>query len=156
MVQSLSPVAFESVSAVTATNTVELGTRRTVSGNEYVYVYNDGGSDINPGYAAVPAAGTTSYSCTVSATTSADIVFGVCKHTTLTTATYGWLLTRGYVNIETNAASGTVTTGTLIEVGANGDFSPVSNTTGNLSPAVGKALDTIVTGASGSAYVSCY
>jgi hypothetical protein len=43
----------ESVSQVTATNSVELGTRRIHSGNEYTYVYNKSSSTASVGYAMV-------------------------------------------------------------------------------------------------------
>src|SRR3990167_3574310 len=43
---------FESVSADTATPSVEIGTRRREGNDEYIYVYNDGGEQISPSYAA--------------------------------------------------------------------------------------------------------
>lgn len=152
-------VIIGSVSSVTSSrgaNDPEVGTIKVEGGREYVYVYNDGGEDIDPGFGAVIQSGASGYSVTVSAVTSADIVVGVCYHATLTTGTYGWLVRRGIVPVEMNATSGTVAAGDLLEVGANGDFQKVSNTTGNLAPAVGKALEAIVSSASGSAYISCY
>lgn len=157
---SVGPVIFKGgVSNVTATlsaNDPEVGARRWDGGREYVFVYNDGGEQIDPGFGAVLQSGATGYSVTVSSVTSADIVVGVCRNATLTTGTYGWLVSRGITNVEMNATSGTVAAGGLIEIGANGDFSPVSNTTANLAPAIGKALEAIVSSASGSAYISCY
>ena len=95
-------------------------------------------------------------SVSVSAVTSADIVVGVCRNATLTTGTYGWLVTKGITSIQMGATSGSVASRGLVEIGANGVFVPTSLTTGNLAPAVGQALAAIVSSASGSAYVSCY
>lgn len=149
------PVRFDSVTFTTNSlgqNDPEVGDRCTVNGKDYVFVYNTGGSIIPAGYGAVPAAGTTLMSVTVSAATSNDAVVGVAV-VSLSTAYYGWLQTRGYCNIEAGA---TISTSELIEIAANGVFAPVSNTTGNLAPALGKALDTIATDASGSAYINCF
>ena len=157
--EGVGPVVFGGVSMVTASlgaNDPQPGAIKVEGGREYIFVYNDGGSDINPGYGAVLVADATVMSCTVSAVTSADAVMGVCRHATLTTATYGWLVRRGITNVEMNATSGTVSALGLIEIAANGDFSPASLTTGNLAPACGKALEAIVSSASGSAYISCF
>lgn len=137
-------------------NDPEIGTRVTADGREYVFVYNAGGEQIGPGYAAVPNSAATGMSVTVTATTSADCVIGVCRNATLTTGTYGWLVTRGVTPIQMGATSGTVAALGLVEVGANGVFVPTSLTTGNKAPAIGKALAEIVSSASGNAYVSCY
>lgn len=158
--EGVGPVTFDGgVSMVTSSlgaNDPQVGAIKIEGGREYVFVYNDGGEQIDPGFGAVLQSGATGYSVTVSAVTSADIVVGVCRNATLTTATYGWLVRRGITPVEMNATSGTVAAGGLIEIAANGDFSPVSNTTANLAPAVGKALEAIVSSASGSAYISCY
>lgn len=134
----------------------ELGTRFVEDGREYVFVYNGGESDINPGYGAVIQTAATNMSVTVSAVTSADIVVGVCRNATLTTGTYGFLVTRGITPVEMAAAAGTVAARGLIEIGANGVFVPVSNTSGNKAPAIGIALTATVSSASGEAYICCY
>ena len=153
-----SPVRMFGVSHVTASlgaNHPELGTRMIDGASEYIWVYNAGGEDIDPGLGAVLVDGAAAYSCTVSSVTAADILIGVAKHNTLTTATYGWLLTRGITEVEMMATSGTVAAGDLLELGANGLFHKRSNTTAN-GPVCGKALDAIVSSASGSAYISVY
>jgi hypothetical protein len=157
--QSNYPIAFNSVSMVTATlgaNDPELGTRLSTGGLEYVFVFNAGGEDIDPGLGAVLNSAATGMSVTVSSATSADIVVGVCRHATLPTDTYGWLVTRGVTPIEMGATSGTVAALGLVEIAANGVFVPVSNTTGNKATPLGKALAEIVSNASGNAYISCY
>jgi len=158
---SAGPVAFSGgpsnvTSALNLGRDPEVGQRAWFDGREYVFVYNDGGEQIDPGFGAVLQSGVSGYSVTVSAVTSADLVVGVCRNATLTTGTYGWLVSRGITPVEMNASSGTVAAGDLLEVGANGDFQKVSNTTGNLAPAIGKALEAIVSSASGSAYICCY
>jgi hypothetical protein len=59
-------------------------------------------------------------------------------------------------SVQMAATSGTVVTGGLIEVGANGYGVPVSNTTGNKAPAFAKALNTIASSGTGDAYVRCF
>lgn len=151
----LSPIAFESVSAVTATPSVEVGTNRVEGGNHYVYVYNDCNSTIAIGNGMVLQSGATGYSCSISSVTATDLCVGVVKHANITTGTYGWALTKGFGTVQMLASSGSVAVGVGIELGANGLFAPVSNTTGNGS-VVGKALAAIVSGASGSAYISVF
>ena len=153
------PVLFEGVSGVTATpggNDVGIGYRRTEGGKGYLKVYNDCNSDINPGYGVVLSSGVSGYSISVTSVTSADIVVGVAQSTTMTTGTYGWVVTKGITAVEMGATSGSVASLGLIEIGAAGVFVPVSNITGVKSPAVGQALAAIVSSASGNAYVSCY
>jgi len=156
---SADPVLFYGPSHVTATlgsKHPEVGTRAHVAGRDYVWAYNDCNSDINPGFGCVLQSAATGMSVSVSAVTSADIVVGVCYHSTLTTGTYGWLLTRGIGKAEMNATSGTVAAKDLLEIGANGDWQKVSNTTANFAPAAGCALEAIVSSASGAAYFSVY
>ena len=147
------------VSMVTATlgaNDPEVGTRVNVAGRDYVFVYNEADSQISPGYGAVPNSAATGMSVTVTAATSADCVIGVCRNATLTTATYGWLVTRGVTPVQMGATSASVAARGLIEIGANGVFVATSLTTGNKAPAVGVALAAIVSSASGNAYISCF
>lgn len=155
------PVRMGGVSFTTATEGgryPELGQETYDSdGNKYVYVYNDCNSQISPSYGvAVQSGVSTGYSVTLSTVTSADLLVGVVKHATIATGNYGWVLTRGVAQVEMLASSGSVATNAPIEIGANGLFAPVSNTTGNKAPIVAKALEAIVSGASGSAYFSIY
>lgn len=151
---SVGPIRFDSATFTTTSlgdNDPEPGERAFINGTEYVFAYNEGGTVIAAGYGAVPNAGMSVMSVTVSAATSDDTVVGVAV-VSIAAASYGWLATRGVVNVE---AGETMTTGERIEVAANGDFAPVSNTTGN-GPTLGKALDTIATDASGSVYINCF
>ena len=151
------PIRFKGVSFVTATlggGAPQLGQETfDADGNKYVFVYNDCTSQILPTYGVAPQSGvSTPFSVTLSTVTSADILIGVVKHATIPTASYGLVLTRGVTQVEMLA---TVATNAPLEIGANGLFAPVSNTTGN-GPTIGKSLEEIVTGASGSAFIRAY
>lgn len=154
--QSATPVMFSGgVSMVTnslGANDPEIGTRTTVDGREYVFVYNGGGSTIAVGYGAVPNSAATNMTVTVSAATSADCVVGVCRNAAIADGYYGWLVTKGVTPV---FVTGAVTVRNLIEVGANAHFAVTSNTTGNKAPSIGIALET-ASSALTSAYISCY
>lgn len=138
----------ESVSAVTATPSVELGCRRTDSGNDYVYVYNGGGSQITQGYGAVLTA-CSNYTVSVSSAADARECFlGVAANATLTTATYGWLMTRGFAKLQ---LANTQATGIMLCVGANG-----ANATAPASSATDTIFAKVVSGGTSTALRLCY
>jgi hypothetical protein len=99
-----SQIFKESVSAVTLTPDVAIGTVREEGNNKYVYCYNAGGAYIYPGY-GVTMSGTTGYSVTVSTVTETGSFFGICKHATMATLTYGWIIVRGFTTLQASAAS---------------------------------------------------
>ena len=153
----LSPVAFEPVTAVTATpgaNDAQLGAIRQEGANTYIRVYNEGGANIAPGKGCVLQSGATNYSVTVSSVTSADLVVGVAVNT-MTTGTYGWVCARGITSVQA-ATTVSIAVGSLFEIADNGVFVLVSNTTGNKAPPVGKALAGIASNATGSAFISVF
>lgn len=149
------PVMFTPISNVTATlgaNSPGLGTKVIYQGNEYCYVYNAGNSQISKGYAAVVSA-VSGYSVTVSSVTMVDVPFGVCKHATLTTGTYGWLLTRGFVDLK-SVANSAVAAGSPLTLGADGvSVQAITTMTGQSH---GKAMT--ATGSAGTfgAHVRCF
>lgn len=114
------PIEAESVSNVTLTNSVDLGTVRIYHGEEYVYVYNDTSSTVAPGLGMVMS-GYTNMSVTVSSNTYFNVCIGVVKHATFVTASYGWLLTRGFTNVKMHANSSGIV-GDPIYLGAAGAF----------------------------------
>lgn len=118
------PMYNEPISAVTATNSVLLGSVRMEGGEEYLYVYNDGASaQASIGRAVGPQSGSSGYSVTVSSVVGVFGAMGVVKHATLTTSTYGWILTKGYVSTLTNGmASTAIVSGSVLSVGDNGAF----------------------------------
>lgn len=147
-------VYFESVSAVTATPSEQLGAIRREGDEEYIYVYNAGNSQISPGLGAVVSA-VTGYSVTVSSVTGVDIAVGLCKHATLTTGTYGWLMTRGFGQVQMEADN-SAAAGGLLTLASDGEWAFKSNSTGYPGPAQGKAVEAIASGASGSAYLKIF
>lgn len=147
---SLGPVSFESVSAVTATPSVELGTRVNVAGNEYVYVYNASNSNLPVGYGCITS-GCSGFSITLSSVASQMAgVFGVVKHGTISTGYYGWILSKGFCKVATTNG---LAVGDAFAIGADGVFENKSGLTGS---AQGKALSACASGtATGPAYFCC-
>jgi hypothetical protein len=87
----------ESVSAVTATPSVQVGTRRLVNGNEYVYCYNDGGA-ANKGAPCILTS-TSGYSFVITYATAANtsVAFlGLLNNATCAAGSYAWVCTRGF------------------------------------------------------------
>lgn len=151
------PVLFAGVSQVTATlgtNDPEPGYRMTVGDEDYVFVFNAGGEQIQPSYGATMS-GVSGYSVTISSTTSVDFLIGVCKHATITTDNYGWLLTRGFCQVEMEADN-SAAAGEILALAADGEFALKSNSTGYPTPAVGKTMEAIASAGSGTAWINVY
>lgn len=147
---SADPINLESVSAVTATNSVDVGTRRVWNGEEYVYYYNAGNSQISVGFGATVSA-VSGYSVTVSSTSGQHAV-GFCKHATLTTATYGWLLKVGFLDGLTNGmASTALTAGDSLQLAADGKVCK-----GETGPFVAQAMKATASAGSMSAFIKCW
>ena len=149
------PIGFMGVSSVTGSlgaNDPEPGYRLTVGDEDYIFVYNAGGTAIAPSY-GVTVSAVTGYSVTISSLTGVDHLVGVCVNTSIGAAEYGWVVTKGFVTIEMGAA-GSAPAGSLLCLGTDGAFAFKSNSTGHPAPAAGKAMETIAAGASGVAYIS--
>ena len=94
------PVFEESVSAVTATPSVDLGSRRVWKGEQYLYCFNAGGSSINVDYGVRLITAPSGYSVAGTGVSDTEIAcVGVIKHATMTTDAYGWVLTKGFTTI---------------------------------------------------------
>lgn len=94
------PVMEEGVSQVTATNSVQLGTRVMYQGEEYVYCYNAGGSTASQKMVVKVITAASGYS--VAATSLTDVfspAVGVVKHADIAAASYGWILTKGFATV---------------------------------------------------------
>jgi len=155
----LNPVRFNPTSQVTTTlgvNDGSIGDGAEDSTGKWLLVYNDNTASVPVGYGMVLNAGATGYSCTVSSATSADMLIGVVVNTSIVSAGYGWVLQRGFCNVQMGAASGTVLTKGTLQLGAAGLFFPKSNATGSKDNVVGCAMATIVTSASGPAFISVF
>lgn len=156
---SVDPVRFGvDISGTTTTlgvNDPELGAKCVVDELEYLFCYNAGGEQILVGQ-PVTISGVTGYSVTVTTVTNVDMGVGVRQHSTMATAEYGWIATRGIGTVEMGANNSCVTGG-LLQVGGLG-FGSVAevdtNVTNFLVPTVGKALESIASAGSGIAFFS--
>lgn len=157
------PVEAESVSNVTLTNSVGLGEVRFIAGEEYVYVYNAGGASITVGYLAVMSANT-GFSVTVTSVTGYDYPIGFVKHATLITASYGWLLTRGFTTVKNGMASTALNVGDPILPAANGavqqygvSTTAICGVTGAFAQSpCGTVLQATGSAGTGYAYIRCW
>lgn len=105
------------ISNVTAANSVNPGETWFYKGEEYVYVYNASNSQISVGQYAT-LSGASGYSVTASSITQYDFPIGVVKHATLTTGTYGWLLTKGWTSLNMGANNSATTSDLLFPAGS--------------------------------------
>lgn len=150
--QGLSPVAFEPVSTVTATPSVDLGTRRIVNGEEYVYFYNAMASTATQGI-GLTVSGLSGYSLTRSTTASADLVVCFVKHADVPSGSYAWGLVRG---VQQAWFSSTMATGVLIGVGGDGVVNTFLAGSFPTGVCVGKVLSSATANGQGLCYVRCF
>lgn len=154
-VHSAGPIRFAGVSQVTASlgaNDPEVGTVIREGDEEYIFVYNDGGEQIAPTYAATISTGVSGYSVTITMATGAAMGVGVVKHATITTGAYGWLCRKGFCQVEMGADN-SAAAGALLGLGADGTWAAKSFSTSHPAPAYGQAAEAIASGASGTAFV---
>ena len=143
----------ESVSAVTATPSVELGSRRVWKGEEYVYCYNAGGAAISTSLAlgVVLVTGCSGYS--VAATSHADTInpcVGVVKHAAIAAGSYGWVMTKGFATV--SLVSNVTADYQALALGVAGKFlEPAVTNVGGTHAVCAYGLN-INTGAAGGAY----
>lgn len=144
------PAYEESVSAVTATPSVALGSRRTHAGEEYVYCYNAGGATLSQKMVAKLITGASGYS--VAATALTDVyspAVGVVKHADIAAASYGWVLRRGFASVV--VVSATTADYTPIACGASGAVINWAATGATQGISIGVALNAN-TAAGGTVY----
>jgi hypothetical protein len=145
----------ESVSAVTATNSVALGSMRIENGKEFRYVYN-AGTTAAVGYGVIQSA-SSAYTVTVSAAVG-DRCFGVVTNVAIPSSYYGWVQTRGPAHVYVGGDHASAATGGGLYLIANGAFAAVTTgATGSTWAAMeaGRTLETIGTAQTGSAYLTC-
>lgn len=130
---SVGPILEESVSAVTATNSVELGTRRIIDGDEYVYCYNNTGSLATAGALMIQSA-VSGYSLTRSTTIVTDYPMVAVKNVEVPAGSYFWGLVRGSVNLMSIAMSA----GEALTTGADGNAKTM--VTGYTGPLIGRCI----------------
>jgi hypothetical protein len=149
----------ESVSAVTATPSVALGTRRVVNGSEYVYCYN-GGAVADKRLAV--RAQTAGVAYTFSVTTAAGVlpIIGVVENATCAASSYCWVLTQGYTKGILGGAVTYAVAGALapvrVCVGAEGVIDCATGGTGTTGATIGFLTSAIsdVTGTSVGVYIN--
>ena len=143
----------ESVSAVTATPSVELGSRRVWKGEEYVYCYNAGGAAISTSLALGVVIVTAATGYSVAATSLADVhnpCVGVVKHTAIPAASYGWVMVKGFANV--SLVSNVTADYQALALGVAGKFIEPAVTNVGGTHAVCAYGFNINTAAAGSAY----
>ena len=141
---SLGPICFESVSAVTATNSVELGTRRTYNGEDYIYVYAQGTVSASVG---ATISGLSGYSVVATGLISGALCVGFAKHADIPAGSYGWLLTRGFLSSPVNGMAGsTLAAVDNVVLAADGKIAQSQTYTQVI---VGRMLTTCVSGGTG-------
>jgi hypothetical protein len=143
-------VNFESVSQTTLTPSVDLGARRIEGGKEYIYVYNDGGASITSGY-GVTVSLLSGYSVTVSSVTQVNHCVGVAN-TTMPTASYGWIQTKGFVKIKLSA-NNSMALNDPMKLGTDGLFGVNSVATGNIDIVCGFSVQAVASAGSGTIYL---
>lgn len=149
-----SPIGLEETpSAVTATPSVELGTRRYWKGEEYIYCYNAGGATIQTTVALGVKLVTGASGYSVAATSLTDVVnpcVGVVKHAAIAAGSYGWVMSKGFATV--SVVTALTADYEALALGAAGAFIGVSATSvGGTAAACGYALNAN-TGAGGSVY----
>jgi len=157
------PIVFEGVSNVTATPSVQLGTERVYQGEKYRYVYSNG--QISPGYGAA-LSGTSGHSVVATGVVSGELCAGFVKHVTLTTGTYGWLLTRGVVDAYNGMTNSAPADGDVVYLATDGKIrtgkgAPATSATDFVGGCVlGKVLSAGASGGTGASlsliYVSVF
>lgn len=152
---NLSPIRFVGQSFTTSslgTNDPQVGDIARFGNEDALFVYNVGSSTLGLNKGCV-VSGVSGYSVTVSSTSSSDLLIGVAKYVAIPTGSYGYVVTKGWVQVDMAATSGSVAAGGLLELSADGFFAPRSNSTGAVNFS-GKAMAAIVSSASGTAYIS--
>lgn len=149
---SISPILEESVSNVTSTNSVQLGTRVTVDGNDYVYVYNSGAATIAQGYGAyLPSASMSAWAASfcVSVSNAAsqsggEKLVGIAHNAAIATTKYGWVCTRGTVYAIPDASAVSANSGVELVPGVDGGFVAYAGTAAT-ALRIGVTLNSFVT-----------
>lgn len=153
----LDPIRFVGPSFTTNSlgpNDPKVGDVASIGNDNYLFVYNAGSSTANVGDGVILSA-VSGYSVTVSSTTSVDLLVGVVKHTALATGYYGYVCTRGFVNVNMGANLSAAAGAGLI-LAADGKFTAKTCATGYAGPIQAKAMVAIASGASGTAFVSVW
>lgn len=119
MAYGVGPVVFESVSNVTATPSVELGTLRFHDGEYYEYVH--AAKELPVNYLAVYS-GTSGHTCVTTGAVSGEYCAGGVKHATISSGSYGWLLKKGVIDVKNSKAGSAPVINEVAYLGTDGGF----------------------------------
>lgn len=149
-------IHFESVSAVTATPTVDLGVVRVYDGEYYEYVY--AAKEIPVGYGAVYS-GTSGHTVVTTGAVSGEHCAGACKHAAISSGSYGWLLKKGVVDMKNAKASSAPVIDEPAYLGTDGGFInerlTITNAV-NAGHVIGKVLSAGASGGTGASLSLIY
>jgi hypothetical protein len=112
----------EVISAVTATPSIEIGTERWDNGRKYIYMYNKSTSTASVQLGVVYSAAS-SYSITVSSVAD-ERCAGVVIHSDIPALNYGWVCTKGHVDV---LAASACATGMKVVMSTDGYFNGVED-----------------------------
>lgn len=140
---SVAPILFESVSNVTTTPSVELGTRVTVNQENYLYVYAQATVSASVG---ATISGVSGYSVVATGMISGAFCVGFAKHADIPAGSYGWLLTRGALSSPVNGMASTALAATdNVQLAADGKIC-AAGAGGHLA---GRMITSVVSGGTG-------
>lgn len=151
----------ESVSAVTATNSVSLGSQRIENGKWYTYAYNAAAGTASVSYGVIASANS-GYSFQTGSNLG-DFLAGVVIHNDIPTAKYGWVQTKGPATIQMTTAglSSPATLGGGVALADSGQFTGVTATAGTaatgstaLGAKCGVSTTAMAAGASGLVWLT--
>lgn len=142
-------VKDEHVAEASSDQKYQLGMRYSKSGNDYVYVYNGGNSNIGTGkYCVLQQSGssfTSGYTVTVTNASLAGWMAGVAQNT-ISTGYYGFVMTKGVSLISTDSGEVSANVGVDLSLGTDGGF-VAAGATFSTAPRFAFTLNSFVTGA---------
>jgi hypothetical protein len=116
---SVGPVVFESVSATTATPSIQLGMTRVYEGEVYEYVH--AAKECPVGYGTVYS-GTSGKTVVCTGSVSGEYCAGWVKHATIASGSYGWILKKGVVDAKNAKAGSAPVINEPAYLGSDGGF----------------------------------
>lgn len=110
----------ENVSATTATNSVKIGERTWNNGDEYIYMYNNGGNATQNYVVALSASSNYAFVQTyASGAGISPTPIGVLKNTSISASAYGWVMVKGFASLYNDGAN-SVNSGDIVVLSNNG------------------------------------
>lgn len=153
----LSPLRFVTPSYVASSlgaNDPKVGDVAHVGNEMYVFVYNDGNTPIKVGDGVIVSS-VSGYSVTISSTTGVELLVGVNKHATISSAQYGYICVRGWSQVNMGADL-SCAAGAGLVLAADGKFTAKTCATGYAGPIQVIAMEAIASAASGTAYIAAW